>query len=386
LRVRDNLYWVGILNPGLRCFDFIPTRFGTTYNSYLITGPKPTLVDGAFGKYSRLYLDKIAAIMPPEKLSYLVINHTEHDHSSAIGAVLDAAPGITVVGTQTAIDFLKLILNRDFRSQAVEDNDRLDLGERHLRFFRVPFWHWPDTMFSYIEEDKVLFSCDGFGAHFCDERMFDDQVDDFANEFHEYYNHIMRAFAPKIRDGLACIRDLPIEVIAPSHGPILRTDPKRYIRQYEQWAMPMTGARKRVVVFYASIYRSTYRIAKAIAAGAGEASDVRLVDAFELDPELARDEIEKSDGLLFGSVTLNGDAAAAMWSLLAQLSTVSRSGKKAAAFGSYGWSGEAVALIEERLRGLRIPIIKSELRFRFTPTDADLDRARAFGREFVKQL
>ncbi len=384
--IKDRLHWVGILNPGLRYFDFIPTANGTTYNSYLITAQKPTLVDGVFRKYSELYLDRISSVVPLDKLVYYVINHTEHDHSSAVGAVLDAAPQITVVGTGPAIEFLKCILNRDFRSQAVEDNDRLDLGDRHLRFLRVPFWHWPDTMFTWLEEDRVLFTCDGFGAHFCDERMFDNKVDDFSHEFSEYYNHIMRAFAPKILDGLDRIKDLDIDVICPSHGPILCTHPQRYVALYRKWATPAEKPRKLVTVFYASIYGSTRRMARAIADGIGESCAVELLDAHLLDPEAVRDALERSDGVMFGSVTLNGDVALAMWQVLTQLKTVSLKDKKMAAFGSYGWSGEAANLTLERLKSLRVPVVEPALRIRFSPTETDLELCRKFGQEFASKL
>ena len=386
MRIKESLYWVGVLNPSLRCFDFIPTRFGTTYNSYLITAERPALVDGVLRKFSDLHLRKIRDIIPTEKLEYLVVNHTEPDHSSGVGAILDAAPQITVVGTATAIDFLKQILNRDFRSRAVDDGETLDLGNRHTRFIRAPFWHWPDTMFTYLVEDRVLLPCDGFGSHFCDERMFDDQVGKFEEEFYDYYNHIMRAFAPKIIDGLNCLKGLPIDVIGPSHGPILRTNPQSYIERYRQWATPVEDPRRRVVVFFASIYGNTRKIALAVAEGVGEAADVEMLDAFELDPERARDAIERAHGIVFGSVTLNGDAAPAIWNLLTLLKTIDLRGKKSAAFGSYGWSGEALSLIQDRLKGLRIPVVESDLRFRFTPTADDLARSRAFGREFATKL
>jgi flavorubredoxin len=249
MQITDRLYWVGILNPGLRYFDFIPTRFGTTYNSYLIAADQPALIDGVFRKYTELYLGKIGNYLSPDRLAYYVINHTEPDHASGVAAVLDAAPQITVVGTDTAIEFLKHILNRDFRSHAVADNEVLDLGDHHLKFLRVPFWHWPDTMFTYSVEDRALFTCDGFGAHFCDERVFDDKVDDFSSEFYDYYNHIMRAFAPRIIAGLDRIAGLPIEIIAPSHGPVLRTNPQRYIQSYRNWATPATEERKRIAIF-----------------------------------------------------------------------------------------------------------------------------------------
>jgi flavorubredoxin len=384
--IADKLHWVGILNPGLRYFDFIPTALGTTYNSYLIAAQKPALVDGVFRKYTERYLEKIAAILPLSKLAYYVINHTEPDHASGVGAVLDVAPDITVVGTATALDFLKQILNRSFREQVVEDNDRLDLGDRHLRFLKVPFWHWPDTMFSYLEEDRVLFSCDGFGSHFCDERMFDDKVDDFSAEFVGYYNHIMRAFAPKILEGVNRLRDLPLEVIAPSHGPILRTNARRYVELYEKLATPAGKPRKQVAVFYASIYGATRGLARAIADGMRENVAVELVDAHLLDPERARDVIEASDGLIFGSVTLNGDAAHAIWEVLAQLKTVNVKDKPCAAFGSYGWSGEAASLILQRLKALRLPIVEPAVRCRFTPTDADLEGCRKFGKDFAARL
>ena len=388
MKIRDDIYWVGTLNPVMRTFDVIMrTEYGTTYNSYLICDEKIAVLDASFAKLTDLFLNKVKADVDPLKVDYIICHHTEPDHTGALGALIDLCPNAQVVSTKVGAKWLRDMLNRDFNSLTVEDGQEISLGKRTLRFMTVPFWHWPDTMFTYVPEEKMLFTCDGFGSHFCDERMYDDLVDQdiYAAQRRHYYDTIMRPFADKIQDGVKRVRELDIDMILPSHGPILR-DPWRAVDLYDEWSAENNRPQGRVTILYASAYGNTRRMAEAIAEGASKHAEVSLFDAGTADAGTVRDAIEASKGVIAGSCTINGDALEPIWALLGLFALVNRKGKAGASFGSFGWSGEAVGMIEERMRGLRLKVVESGLRFCFVPTEDDLAKCRTFGEEFAKGL
>jgi flavorubredoxin len=389
LKIRDDIHWIGTLNPVLRTFDVIMrTEYGTTYNSYLICDEKTAILDASLRGLTDLFMGKVKATVEPSKVDYIIIHHTEPDHTGALGMLLDACPNAQVISTKIGAKWLREMLNRDFNSRTVEDGEEISLGKRTLRFMTVPFWHWPDTMFTYVPEEKILFPCDGFAAHFCDERMYDDLVDAdiYEREREHYYDSIMRPFADKIFDGVQKVKQLDIEMICPSHGPIIRRDVHEVIDLYERLSVANRTPEQRVTVLYASAYGNTRRMAEVIAEGAMEHASVSLFDAANADPAEVRSAIEASKGIIAGSCTINGDALEPIWELLALFALVNKKGKVGASFGSFGWSGEAVGMIEERMRSLRLKVIESGLRFCFVPTEDDLAKCRAFGNEFAKGL
>lgn len=389
MKIRDDIYWIGTLNPVLRTFDVIMrTEYGTTYNSYLIRDEKIAILDASFRKLQDLFLCKLRADTDPSKVDYIIVHHTEPDHTGALGALIDLCPQAQVVTTKVGAKWLREMLNRDFNSLTVEDGEEISLGRRTLRFMTVPFWHWPDTMFTYVPEEKMLFTCDGFGAHFCDERMYDDLVDEdiYRKEMAHYYDSIMRPFADKIQDGVKRVRQLDIEMILPSHGPILRSDPWKAVSLYEEWSAANSKPQEHVTILYASAYGNTRRMAEAIAEGVSKYAAVSLFDAGTANPSEVRNAIEASKGVIAGSCTINGDALEPIWALLGLFALVNKKGKVGASFGSYGWSGEAIGMIEERMRGLRLKVVESGLRFCFVPTEDNLSRCRAFGEEFAQGL
>ncbi len=389
MKIRDDVYWVGTLNPVLRTFDVIMrTEYGTTYNSYLICDEKIAILDANFRKLQDLFLCKVRADVDPAKIDYIIVHHTEPDHTGALSALIDLCPNAQVVSTKVGAKWLREMLNRDFNSRTVEDGEEISLGKRTLRFMTVPFWHWPDTMFTYVPEEKILFPCDGFAAHFCDERMYDDLVDRdiYERERKYYYESIMRPFADKIYDGVQKVKGLDIEMICPSHGPIIRRDAREIIDLYEQWSDAQRTPERRVTILYASAYGNTRRMAEAIAEGASKYAQVSIFDAGTADPAEVRNAIEASKGIIVGSCTINGDALEPIWNLLGLFALVNRKGKVGASFGSFGWSGEAVGMIEERMRSLRLKVVESGLKFCFVPTEDDVAKCREFGAEFAQGL
>jgi NADH oxidase (H2O-forming) len=388
--VAKDIYWVGALNPELHWFDIVMhTPHGTTYNSYLILAEKIALVEQVHARFTDDLVNNIQQIIEPSKIDYLIVNHTEMDHTGALVKLLDLAPHAQIVSTKVAANFLKKIVNREFRSIVVGDGDTLDLGNKTLNFISVPYWHWPDTMFTYLVEDKALFPCDGFAAHYCDERLFNDLVPDYSEDFKYYYDSIMRPFRSKIAEGVEKIKELDIKLICPSHGPILRTNPKKYIQLYADWSQPEPIAgKKNIVLFYVSAYGNTKLMAENIAASinASHTATAKLIDAKTAEVDAIRSNLEAADGIIFGSPTFTSDALKPIWDIIALLGTVSTKGKPVAAFGSYGWSGEAVQLLEERLKGMKMKVVIPGLKANFVPNQAELDKCREFGKLFIDKL
>lgn len=389
LQIRDGLYWVGVRDPARRLFDIVmPTPYGTTYNSYLLKGEKTAVIETADEKMADSYLDFLGRALGPDKPDYIILDHTEPDHSGSLSRLLRAAPQAKVVASKAGARFIREITRMDVDIQVVGEGDRLDLGlGRVLAFIEAPFLHWPDSIFSWLESDGVLFSGDAFGAHFSGE-VTADGSDEYAKAYHDYYEAIMSPFRPRVREAVAKLRGLPIEVICPAHGPIHTIDAGRWIDRYAEYsAEPKKGA-PTVAVAFASAYGYTKRLAEAMAKGVGEAGGVvaQLYDLAMVGPDALAKHIDVADGVLIGSPTFNRDAVRPAWEVLSYVSPTVNRGKPAAAFGSYGWSGEAVKLLEDRMRGLQLDVRSPGLRVNFAPSAEDLEKARSFGREFARTV
>ncbi len=388
IEIKKGIYWIGALDPDLRLFDVLfPTEHGTTYNSYLIRGDKVAVIDTAKGRCYDQFLSNVRSLVGPEDVDYVICNHMEPDHSGSLAAFLREAKNAQVVVSRTGEHYVRNILNADVSPLKMGDGDVLDLGGKTLRFVFAPFLHWPDTMFTYAVEDRVLFPCDVFGSHHCDERMYDDLVGDFSEDFEFYYRGIMGPFKDKVLEAIDKIRDLDIEIIAPSHGPILRSDPWRYVNQYAQWSTLPPAKAKSILIFYASAHGNTKMMAEEIAKGARvEGVEVEVFNLTETAPSEVGDRIEVADALIVGSPTINGDAVKPVWDLLSSLATIKLRGKVGAAFGSYGWSGEAVGMIEDRLKSLKFKVSEPGLRFTLVPTAEELESCRQFGAKIAESL
>lgn len=397
--MKENVYWVGVRDPELRIFDAVMTTdIGTSYNAYLIKGSaKTVLMEVCEDKFFNEYLDNVKSIVNPSDIDYLIMNHTEPDHSEAVARLIDLAPNLTVLGSQTALSFLKEITNKKFKAQEVNDGDRLELGGRTLRFISVPFLHWPDTIYTYLEEEQILFTCDSFGSHFPDERLFNDLMEsNFLTPYKEYFDAIIGPFKPYVLEALEKIKDLPLAMVAPGHGPVLRKDIDRYIALYRQWSTRTTipkSDKPKIVLAYLSIYGFTEKLADSIVEGVATIGDFdirryRLIEDKLDDPELLdriAEELLDASGFLIGSNTVNGDALPQVWKLLSRLSPISHGDKVAMAFGAYGWSGEAVPSIENRLRALRMQVM-SGLRVKFKPGEGTLEDAFKLGMAFGRAI
>jgi flavorubredoxin len=390
LEIKPDVYWIGALHPDLRLFDLIMhTKNGTTYNSYLIKDEKSVIIDTVKEKFSSAYLERIVELVDPKHIDYIVVQHNEMDHSGSLAALLDLAPQAEILCTKTAVKYVQNIINREARITAVDANTVLALGQKTLRFIPAPFLHWPDTMMSYIPEAEILFSCDVFASHFCDSRMFADLITrNFWPDYEYYFKTIMRPFKKNVRNALKKVNELPMGVLAPSHGPIVREDTGKFVQAYEQWSAPAReNTPKYILIYYASAYGNTERMAQQIARGMEEAgAHAELFDVVNIKAEDELDKMESADAILFGSPTINNDAAKPIWDLLSSLVTLDVKGKVAGSFGSMGWSGEAVGLIDQRLQGLKFKVPVPGLSAVLVPNTDELNSCVEFGKSIVQAL
>jgi len=398
VEIAAGVHWIGALDPHLRNFDIIlKTANGTSYNAYVVRGADGVaVIDTVKENFADDFFRRLESVARYDEITTLVLNHLEPDHSGALPELLRRAPQARVYLSTRAQMMLKALLKPSGEKAPdytpVSTGDRVDLGGRTLRFLHTPYLHWPDTQCTYIEEDGILFTGDIFGCHFCDTRLFNDRVGDFRFSFEYYYAHIMRPFRAYVLDAVALIEPLDLKLIAPAHGPVLRHQPRDYLQRYRELATPRlfneARSEKTLLVFYLSAYGNTRRMAEALAAGAEQIVGVRvsLYDLEGGDAEIFTDLVEEADGLAFGSPTINGDAVKPIWDLLSSLTSVSIRGKLGAAFGSYGWSGEAVRLIEDRLRGLKLRVPVEGLRIKLVPDLGELEQCRALGEQLARHL
>jgi flavorubredoxin len=396
VEIAPGTHWIGALDPALREFDIIlKTANGTTYNSYCVRGSDGVaIIDTVKATHADEFFKRLEQVARYDEISVIVLNHLEPDHSGALPELMRRAPQAKLYISAKAQLMLKALVRvADLEYNVVQSGDQVSLGDRTLRFFSTPFLHWPDTQCTLIEEQGILFSGDVFGCHFCDARLFNDKVGDFRFSFEYYYQHIMRPFREYVLEALALLEPLEPKLIAPAHGPILRDAPQSYMQRYRQLAAPLlhneAGANtKSLLVFYISSYGNTALMAQAVAEGAETEDGVRvsLFDLQSIGDLPFVDLIEEADGIAFGSPTINGDAVKPVWDLLSSLALIKVSDKLGAAFGSYGWSGEAINMIEDRLRGLKLRVPVKGVRARLIPTEEELERCRDLGKQLAQHL
>ena len=389
LKLRENFYWVGIEDPGLRVFDIIMyTEYGTTYNSYVLkAGDKTILFETAKAKYFDDYLDKLREITDISSIDYLVVDHTEPDHAGSVERLLDLNPHLKIVATGCAIGFLKEIVNRDFVSIPVKDNQTMTIGNKTLRFLIVPNLHWPDTMYTYIEEDQILVTCDSFGSHYSFPDVLVSKVTDhdaYMKATKYYFDCIIGPFKPYMLKALDRVRQLDLSMICTGHGPVLDSGIPFLLDTYEEWCTVVNPNQKKTVVIpYVSAYGYTGQLAEKIAEGIRDSGeiDVRAYDLVTADQSKVLDELGFADGILFGTPTIVGEALKPIWDLTTSIFAGTHGGKLASAFGSYGWSGEGVPHILERLKQLRMRVVDG-FTVRFKPSATQLSDAYDYGYNF----
>lgn len=375
MKIADNVYYVGVSNPTLRVFDIIMcTEYGTTYNSYLVKGAdKTALIDGAHKGFEANFQENVEAITDFANIDYMVVNHTEPDHSGAIRLVIEKNPDIVVYGTAACLKNLDNIVRLPFQRVAVKDGDTLELGGKTLTFCVSPNIHWPDTMMTYLAEDKILFSCDFLGAHFAEPTMYVHKAykkELYEKEFKVYYDAIMGPFAKFVIRALDRIKDLDIALVCPSHGPmIMGGDIQVAMDTYRKWATPEEKTDKTVAIYYVSAYGYTRQMCQYLAEKLEakglvvSAFDVIKTDAADIAAHL------EDDCLVFGSPTLNRAALKPVLDVISSIDAVGAAGRPYATLGCFGWSGEACAQLNDRCNSIKMKQVGESVRSQFTPTD-----------------
>jgi len=391
LEITKDVQWIGVMDFDIVTFDVVmETKFGTTYNSYFINADKKTIVETSKEKFWDVYYEKIKSVVDPKEIEYIIVDHTEPDHTGNLKKLLDIAPNATVVGSGNAIRYLKDLMGIEFPHLVVKDGQQLDLGNKTLQFIAAPNLHWPDSIYSYLVEDKVLFTCDSFGSHFCHEEMFDDKVGDFDEAFRYYFDVILKPFSKFMLKAIEKIRPLDINIICTGHGPILRSHWKKYVdlsEEYAQNAMKLPE-RQRVFIPYVSAYHKTGLIAENIAKGIRLAGDIE-VDVIDIENTPIGEldaKVSNSTGVIVGCPTINQNILLPVYKLFAVLSPIRDKGKLAGGFGSYGWSGEGKEHIKTNLTNLKLNYFEEGVFVKFSPTDDQIEEAVNYGIAFGKEL
>ena len=395
ITLAKDIYFIGVFDPDIRTFDIVmKTANGSSYNAYLIkTDVGVIIVDTVKKEFQDEFFHHVEALCSYDEIKYVIIHHIEPDHSGALPELITRAPHAKVLISPQATTMLKALAGSvEITFETIWTNKQLTLGDKTITFLTTPYLHWPETMSSYVHEDKLLFSGDVFGAHYYDKRLFNDKVGDFSYAFQYYYDHIMRPFQSYVRSALKLYERFDIALIAPLHGPILRENPQQYIESYHQWSHKVEkykAGKKILSIFYLTSYKNTQEMAQAIFEGCESVEGVvaNMYDLASIEEQNMMAILEESDGFLIGTPTINADAPKPVWDLLSCLMFLDKQGKCAGAFGSYGWSGEAVDHILARLKSLklRVPPL-TPLKIKLIPSAAELETCYEFGVEFAEIL
>ncbi len=396
-KIIDNIFNVGILNPNVRVADIVvKTDNGTSYNSYIVKGSdKTALIETTHKDYFENYLKNIQEIISIDQVDYIIMNHNEPDHSGSISKLIELNPNLTIVTSPAGAIYLKNITNKkDLNIKIVKDGDSLSLGNKTLKFISAPFLHWPDSMFTWLVEDKVLFSCDFLGCHYCEPYILDTNITDkeaYLSSLQIYYSAIFSPFKKYVLNGLSKISNLEISFVCPSHGPVLTKDGILFeiIKKYKNWSNYNKNSTPTIPIFYCSAYGNTERIAKAISEGIKNQMpnvNVPLYNVIKHNISDLTNELNLSDAFLIGSPTINKNSVSPIWNLLSTIDVINNTKKSVATFGSFGWSGEATEQISNYMSSMKLSVFEEKFKVCFVPTEQDIKNAISFGEKFAKSL
>ena len=380
--LRDGIDWVGYVDWTIRDFHSYVTSRGATYNSYLVRDEKTALIDTVKAPFVNYLLQQVAALTNLAEIDYVVCNHAEPDHSSALPQVMAAMPQATLVCSTKCKDILGAYYDTSgWKIQTVSTGDTISLGKRTLHFIETPMVHWPESMFTYVPEEQLLFSMDAFGQHYASAHRFDDEVNmcEVMEEAKKYYASIVMLYGKQISKVLEAAAGLEIEMIAPSHGIIWRSHVSDIVSAYKEWVT--CKPKPKVPVIYDSMWESTKKMAEAIVEGAsidGVEAKLIFVRAIGL-ADIATDVLDAAT-IAFGSATLNMGMMPMMGAVLTYLQGLRPTGKAGFAFGSYGWGKGGAEVIDECLKKMNIAILREPIKTQWRPTPEALEECRAGGR------
>jgi flavorubredoxin len=385
----EGINWVGVVDWNMRDFHGYVTRRGTTYNAYLIQDEKTALVDTVKHTFFSELLRNICEIVDSEKIDYIIVNHVEMDHSSSLPMIAKHAKNATIIASQRGKDAIIEHYGAGFNIQVVKTGDELKLGKRTLRFVEAPMLHWPDSMFTYVVEDKILMPNDAFGQHFATSERFGDEVDEHVlmEEAATYFANILMPLAPLITRKLEEVTKMgiPIEMIAPSHGIIWRSDPSKIIKAYADWSAGVS--KNKVVIVFDTMWGSTDKMARAIAEGvASQGVDVKLLKLRAANSTEAMTEILDAKAVVVGSPTLNNGMFPTIGEFLTYATGLKPKGKLWGFFGSYGWGGGAVKGMAEMAQKAGFEVHGQSVEVKYVPEPEDLKKCFEFGQQIAAKI
>ena len=390
-KIKNNVYWVGKTDWELRKFhgNEYSTHRGSTYNSYLIKEEKTILIDTVWMPFSKEFVKNLSKEIDLDKIDYVIANHAEIDHSGALPELMEKIPDTPIYCTANGVKSLKGHYHKDWNFQTVKTGDTLDLGnDKQLVFVEMKMLHWPDSMACYMTKDNILFSNDAFGQHYASEYMYNDLVDqnELFTECIKYYANILTPFSSlvdkKIKEVLSL--NLPIDIIATSHGVIWRDNPTQIVEKYLAWADAYQE--NQITILYDTMWDGTKRMAEAISKGIAETDNdvnIKLFNVAKTDKNDVITEIFKSKTILVGSPTIGGGILSSIAEILEVVKGLRFKNKKAASFGCYGWSGESIKVIKEHLEKSGFSVINDGIRVLWNPDQESIENCLEFGREIA---
>lgn len=392
-KINDSVKWVGKIDWELRTFhgEEYSTHRGSSYNSYLVQDEKTVLIDTVWAPFAKEYVANLRKEIDLNKIDYIIINHAEPDHSGALPELMKEIPNTPIYCTANAVKSIKGHYHQDWNFVVVKTGDKLNIGSKDFVFIEARMLHWPDTMFSYLTGENILFSNDAFGQHYASEYMFNDLVDqtELYQEAIKYYANILTPFSKlvekKIEEVVAL--NVPVSMICPSHGIIWRDNPLQIVTRYMEWAKDYQE--NQVAILYDSMWNATRKMGEAIAAGMKSANpdlNIKLFNTAKSDKNDVITEVYKSKAILVGSSTINKGILHSVAGILEQIKGLGFKNKKAAAFGSYGWSGESVQIITEELKKAGFEVIDNGVKALWNPDQESLDKCFEIGKHFGENL
>ena len=393
IEIKPDIYWIGVNDRTTDLFEGMwpITQEGVSYNTYLISDEKTAIVDLTKAFKTDEFLDQIHQITDVSELDYIIINHMEPDHSGVLRTLRQIAPQTTILGTEKACAMLESFYGITEGVQVIQDGDTLSLGQHTLRFVYTPFVHWPETMMTYETTEHILFSCDAFGSYGALRgAIFDDECVDsefYKREALRYYVNIVAIFSKPVLQAIAKLADVPVSVIAPSHGLIWRQDPQHIVELYRQWAEYATGPTEAgITLIYGSMYGNTEKMMNAVARGVSrERVSLSIFDVTHTHVSYILPSLWTQRGVMVGAPTYEGSLFPPMVQVLDVVAHKRIRNKKVARFGSYGWSGGAQRHLERLIEPLKWELVES-FEFIGGPTQADLEHGEEFGARFARLI
>ncbi len=389
IEIADKIYSVGCRDWDMRDFHGYSTYEGTTYNSFLILGEKNILIDTVKEKFGKELLSNISRIIDPVKIDAVISNHAEMDHSGSIPQIMHLI-GIDkpIYCSKMGAKNIKANLNEDFNFQVIKHGENITLGDRTFSFLETKMLHWPDSMFTYLADEGILFSSDAFGQHFAGDIFFDDEIgDEVIPHARKYYANILLHFSTRVQSLLKDITkmNLKINMICPDHGIIWRDNPSKIIEHYNKWSKQKP--QKKVVIIFDSMWESTTKMAKQITSGVeSEDVNVRLMNTRKWHRSDILTEIIEAGALVVGSPTLNNNIFPVIADVMTYIKGLRPQNKITAAFGSYGWSGEAVKILNKEFSKMKFDIIDDGVKVQYVPDENDLNKCFDHGVKIAKAL